>query len=251
MNIKSVSFEQDSKELILLERILMSNNCYLYFFEKDTIELEGEKIKTTSIYVQPILSRALKYKVLKPCKIYGVRLPIDGVYRMHITPKNQVVDLANYYPKEVLEILKHACQQKKFEALQTFINHFEYKDSSFLGAVKYIVNTQKTEVKVKELASYLNCSTRYIEKEFKKKIGITPKQYLRNKKFIEALAFYKPELHWKDIGYYHYRHFLRDWKQVMELPFDETSLNSYAHQARLIVSTRSRNNKKRVKATNK
>jgi len=120
-------------------------------------------------------------------------------------------------------------------------------NNSFLEfAVRQIFSTDGT-ISIDQLTQHVHASRRYVEKVFKEKIGMSPKQYaqiIRVKKTSMYLLDPRSNLNLREIvhklDYYDQSHLLKDFKAVMgqsptaflkrQILFSESDLMSYLDQ---------------------
>jgi AraC-like DNA-binding protein len=88
------------------------------------------------------------------------------------------------------------------------------KESYIFPALKLIKNNPSF-LKIEELANLLNVSRRFLEKEFKKYIGITPKKFIQIERFKKTLKATNQKLSALALehGYYDQAHFIKKFKE--------------------------------------
>lgn len=201
--------------------MLPSFYTYIYYFEKNSVAINGKTIKELGLYLNPIFSEAVKYNIKQTKDCWGVIMPLNAPGRLKITPKQALINLTNYYPEATNNILSKKIATEKLNTLIQFLNNFSYDKNSIVQDVGEHIIQKKGIVKVNELAKKFNCSTRFIQKEFASNVGVATKQYTRNIRFIYALVNYMGKKPWKAKTYHHFTHFKKDWDAVIKTPFTE------------------------------
>ncbi len=152
-----------------------------------------------------------------------------------IEPSN-LVDTMIQLPKVFGMHADNLCEilwaEKDFYAKQKVIEDlicklelsFIMKNDIYCLATK-LIESQAGQLKVCEVARILNVSTRTLERQFSKILGITPKQFIRLVRFQNAVERLKETCKSKnladiahDSGYFDQSHFIKDFKSLSGQP---------------------------------
>jgi AraC-like DNA-binding protein len=92
-------------------------------------------------------------------------------------------------------------------------------DMSYLNAAAELIRNSK-EIKIEDLANRIFISKRQLEREFKNKVGISPKQYFRITRINEVIRLLNDDRAMDltsvalNCGYYDQAHFINDFKRM-------------------------------------
>lgn len=143
--------------------------------------------------------------------IVGIRLTINGWFRLFNIPpyemKNEDQNLDYVLGKtqadtiaEKLFYCKNSFQ--KFLLLENWIvERLSFHDKTLKNDIVNLI-LQKPFYSLKEIEKYSGYSRQYLHKLFKSKTGLTPKEYLQIKRFLNTLEIInKYPQKWTDIVY--------------------------------------------------
>ncbi|MDE5306285.1 helix-turn-helix transcriptional regulator [Providencia stuartii] len=81
-------------------------------------------------------------------------------------------------------------------------------------------STEIQPKKINDIADEMGYSARFIQKEFLKEYGITPKRYQINcrlEQLLKAMLAEQDTYRWLETGYYDQSHFYRDFKRYFTM----------------------------------
>ncbi len=162
--------------------------------------------------------------VFKPGALYR----LTGIPSHYLT--NQYIDASTIFSKEiqlVSEKINHCTSfLKMIEAVEQFLVH-EIKRKSYdihpLDITSAILFSNQEIPGVDALAKTSCYSLRQFERQFKLRMGVSPKYFLKVMRFENAFRMKNknPLLNWFSIaiacGYYDYQHLARDYKELTGL----------------------------------
>jgi AraC-like DNA-binding protein len=162
-------------------------------------------------------------------KVFGIRFKPEGMYHTFGLPASEVqesfADMQAFIGRDFREFTsrlrgKNSVQQMIFLSenyLKKNINDNKI-NLYYLNRAAEIIRKRKGLISIEELASKVYISTRQLEREFKEKIGIPPKSYMRIARLNEVNIAIKKgiRLNLTDLalstGYSDQAHFIRDFK---------------------------------------
>ncbi len=163
---------------------------------------------------------------------FGIRFKPEGIYNLFGIPAS--VFSENYEDMELIlgKEFREYCEQvrvstdinqKVILSNQYLCKQLErnHPESTYLNrAAELIRNTNGVE-KIDELPNRIYISLRQLQREFKQKIGVTPKQYYRIARLNDVNRMLEKNGHIEftkiahDCGYADQAHFIRDFKSIM------------------------------------
>jgi AraC-like DNA-binding protein len=120
-------------------------------------------------------------------------LAIQQLFGISVGELNdELVDLNSFLQAELTDILLNSrTHEQRIAILVNFLsrrvlqlNHFRYE----MESVMLMIGDVKNETSVAKLIKHFNFSERKLERIFKESIGLTPKFYLRTKRFERSLS---------------------------------------------------------------
>jgi AraC-like DNA-binding protein len=166
----------------------------------------------------------------KLVKVFGIRFKPEGIYHIFRTPASEVhqsfVDMESIAGQDFREVcskLKEAVSTSQMISLAEEYLLKKLNNSPlnlyYLNRAADIIRKRKGNISISELAGKVYISTRQLEREFKQKIGISPKNYMRiarlnevNRKIQNGERVDLTSLSYI-AGYSDQAHFIRDFRQ--------------------------------------
>jgi AraC-like DNA-binding protein len=180
------------------------------------------------MHTQPI-----NYQINTNCKFIHVLLKPAGIYQLlkeklsHIVNQGCTFECFNHnfnaVAQQLLPVQKDTDAIPRIEA--ALLNYYAgLKPTDSLGDVspvsEYIFREQGM-VKIEALAHKFRVSRRWLEKQFERQVGLTPKVFVRLTRFRNVLRQVTalPQQDWGDIvgafGYYDQSHLIRDFRDFV------------------------------------
>jgi AraC-like DNA-binding protein len=177
-----------------------------------------------------LLTRPYEVRFSGTVSIFAIRFKPEGIYNIFGIPASEFKDGFD----DIGMILGHSfrsfCHRLREEKstatmvglTENFLlnslqrNNLDY---NYLNLAAEIIR-QKQEIKIEELSNRVAISQRQLEREFKKKLGVSPKHYLRIMRLNEVQRLLKERPF--DLtsiayhcGYTDQAHFIRDFKKII------------------------------------
>jgi len=186
------------------------------------VVLFGQQTEVTHRYVgnQFLLIQA----VFKP----GALFRLTGIPSHYLT--NQYIDAATVFPKEIKEVNDRINTCNSFPQMILAVESFILQEAKQknchihpLDIVTANLFRQDMVPDVDAMAKSACQSVRHFERQFKLRMGVSPKYFLKVMRFENAfrLKNKNPFLDWLSIaiicGYYDYQHLARDYKDLTGL----------------------------------
>jgi len=172
--------------------------------------------------------------------IFGVRFQPGGSYYFIPYPPGELInfhgeidDLWGKHSLYLIDKIRDRCRNTKDRI--DFLNHYlhqclndRHKEVPAIDLALNVIDKVKGQVNIHGLSKVVGLSTRQLERRFKERVGISPKQLCRNLRFKNVLKHLSgsPADSWSDValscGYYDQAHMIRDFKH-----FTSTSPGAY------------------------
>lgn len=165
----------------------------------------------------------------RPVRVFGIRFKPEGTYPLFGLPagelSGQTADVESVAGRRFREFCHRLREQKLVESRLALSDHFLQEQLRRREVERYyvqhaadLIRRTNGQITVDELAGNVHISRRQLEREFKQKIGLSPKRYSRIARLNEAnrrlesgdvdslttLAY--------DSGYADQAHFIREFK---------------------------------------
>ncbi|MBU1053038.1 MAG: helix-turn-helix domain-containing protein [Proteobacteria bacterium] len=224
--------QSDASQQFLTEGIELSFNL------GDPIEIAmGDSIGKTveSVSISGPLTKPMKMRANGRIEIFGVCFRPGGAYPFFPYPAHELTncladtqELWGTKGASLVECFFNTCLTSKdrVEYLDRFFLHQlkqnNRKDDSVSAAI-LAIELYKGFITIDYLAKTVGVSCRHLERKFKERVGLSPKQLCRNLRFKNALSrkIQNPEGSWLetalDSGYYDQAHMIMDFKHFTGL----------------------------------
>lgn len=158
-------------------------------------------------------------------RIFSIVFNATGLYRLLCSPlhefDNSCIELENILGSQAAEFTERLQNLISTDELKEHTDHFFlsrlYKLTPEIP-VDRLLATMTPGQTVAALSELANISIRQFERVCHQRLGMSPKRYLRLRRFCMAYKMKEqhPDKSWLDItfamGYYDQMHFIRDWK---------------------------------------
>ncbi len=165
-------------------------------------------------------------------KVFGIRFKPEGIYNLFGIPASKFVgsyeDMTLVLGREFREFCERL---KEKQSTRNRIHHTEqYLFNSalrnkiqitYVNRAAELIRKTNGALRIEELSDKVCISLRQLEREFKDKVGMTPKQYLRISRMNEVQRILETNhsLSFTEIahqsGYADQAHFIRDFKRII------------------------------------
>jgi len=177
------------------------------------------------LYTKPYEIRFKNY-----VKVFAIRFKPEGIYNIFGVPASLLMDRYedmslvvgngfidfSHRLKEEISVLS-MIQRTENYLLKNLLNN--KIDMNYVNLAANLIRNTKG-VKIKDLSSRLCISKRQLEREFKEKVGISPKHYLRIIRINEVLRLLNEDqvIDLTSVayqcGYFDQSHFINDFKRI-------------------------------------
>ncbi|MCB0652395.1 MAG: AraC family transcriptional regulator [Saprospiraceae bacterium] len=211
----------------------------LYFYPKDHVKvlptIDAEGITAPMANITGPKNKPVGLKFGKDYLMIKVAFQPTGLYRLLKIPMQKTVNTglnaADFFPQEISiineKLIKSTSYDEMIELVSDFINEImangiAEEEPIDLVAIKMLDPFAKNSLP--EWASMACLSLRQFERNFTKRVGISPKMYIRIVRFENAMKIknQSPEKSWSDIalecGYNDSSHLLREFRQFADFP---------------------------------
>lgn len=165
----------------------------------------------------------------KHVKVFGIRFKPEGIYHTFGIPASEFhqnfVDMESFagiHFRDFCSAIRksNSASQMISAAEKYFIKKINSSrlNLSYLNLAAELIRKRNGNILINELAGKVYISTRQLEREFKQKLGISPKGYMRiarlndvNRKIISGRRIDLTEISFST-GYSDQAHFIRDFK---------------------------------------
>ncbi len=186
--------------------------------------------QTPDYMIMGLFTKPYEVRFKNYVKVFAIRFKPEGIYNVFGVPASELMDRYedmsmvlgrgfldfSHRLKEEISVISMIQRTEDYLLKNLLDNKIDVNYVNF--AAKLIRNTKG--VKIKDLPGKLCISKRQLEREFKDKIGISPKHYLRIIRINEVLRLLNEE-HVIDLtsvayhcGYFDQAHFINDFKRI-------------------------------------
>lgn len=174
--------------------------------------------------------RPMRMRPTGAVKLFGICFRPGGSYPFFKVPAHELVDqlpdVSDIWGSEgrrFVDRIQNDCRttQSRIEAISVYLLHLlrqKLRDDAAINAAIEAIDGFKGRISVEDLARYLGMSCRHLERRFKERIGITPKQLCRNTRFKHAYKQMEASHreNWVDTalacGYYDQAHLINEFR---------------------------------------
>ena len=132
-----------------------------------------------------------------------------------------VYDLWESKRLEVFHRVRNECEttKERINHLDHYLlRQFDIKQDTYLSVAVDVIEANKGQVNIDNLARLIGLSARHLERKFRARVGISPKQFCRNLRFKNILTHREtsPSVSWASTaiscGYYDQSHMINDFR---------------------------------------
>ena len=163
-------------------------------------------------------------------KVFAIRFKPEGIYNVFGVPasvlKERFEDMTMILGSDFRDFCHRLKEEKSIAAMIRRTEKFVLKslqsnkiDMSYVNTAAELIRTTKG-IRIEDLPDRIFISQRQLEREFKNKVGISPKQYLRITRINEVLSYLNAN-YTMDLtsvayhcGYFDQAHFINDFKSI-------------------------------------
>lgn len=226
------SFNADASGRISMQ--MVPNGCLELIFHLNDLHCDLEKDDTWSqspdYMVIGLFTKPYEVRFKNFVEVFSIRFKPEGVYSIFGIPASELKD--TYHDMALIlgdRFLDFSNRLKEEQSVISMIRQTEQFllknlmdrkiDMNYINFAAELIRNKKG-VRIEDLPGQVCISQRQLEREFKNKVGISPKHYLRIIRINEVLRLLKDN---KAIdltsvayhcGYYDQAHFINDFKNI-------------------------------------
>lgn len=217
----------------VISRHLPKGQNLLVFNFGDNVEIlnsSSDFLINFPFFIVPAYKSSIIIKQKGVIDLFGISFIAEGLYKLLEIP---MTELKVDFPKSLAEIyeslyfdMKHSNFQERIKLAELFLQkHLNQSISNphFQKALQLINNT-KGAIKVSEIANLINTSERQLQRLFKSRIGISPKNYCkitRVNSYIEYILNKGKSVDWMELvvryNYHDQPHLINEVKAIAKL----------------------------------
>ncbi|MBC2840083.1 response regulator transcription factor [Robiginitalea sp. SC105] len=226
------SFNADASGRISMQTV--PNGCLELIFHLNDLHCDLEKDHTWSqspdYMVIGLHTKPYEVRFKNFVKVFSIRFKPEGLYGIFGVPASELKDtyhdMALILGDRFMDFSNRLKEEKSVVSMIRQTEQFLLKnlmdskiDMNYINVAAELIRNKKG-VKIEDLPGQVCISQRQLEREFKNKVGISPKHYLRIIRINEVLRLLKGN---KAIdltsvayhcGYYDQAHFINDFKNI-------------------------------------
>jgi len=222
----------DSNTGVHLRHTPKGQNLLIFNFG-DSIEQDNNQgifFLSPSIFIIPAINSSRVFKQKGNIDLFGVSFIADGLFNFIQKPVSKLEsNFPNELKKECAELfitMKQSGFSLKAELtenfLRTYINQ-KRRNPTFKKAFQLIHKTRGC-IKVSDLSKLVHVSERQLQRLFRSRLGISPKDYckvVRVNGYIESILTKEGKIDWMDLvvefNYHDQPHFVNEVKSITKL----------------------------------
>ncbi len=199
----------------------------------DPIDIENNSGAVKTMIGSGITGPMIRPMRLRPCgdmNLFGICFRPGGSYPFFKIPAHELTDQApdvsDLWGSEggrFVDRIQNDCltTQSRIETVSDYLLHLLHRslrDDHAINAAIGLIDCLKGCISVDSLARYLGMSCRHLERKFKERIGMTPKQLCRSTRFKYAYKQIEASHrnNWVDMalacGYYDQAHLINEFR---------------------------------------
>ena len=174
--------------------------------------------------------RPMRLKPSGTLNLFGICFRPGGGYPFFKIPAHELADqfpdvgdLWGSTGNRFVDRIQNDCltAESRIEAISVYLLHLldkNLRDDATVKAAIDVIDCFKGSISIEDLASYLGMSCRHLERRFRERIGMTPKQLCRNTRFKHAYKQIEASHreNWVDMaltcGYYDQAHLINEFR---------------------------------------
>jgi AraC-like DNA-binding protein len=199
----------------------------------DPIDIENNNGAIKTMAASGITGPMIRPMRLKPSgtvNLFGICFRPGGSYPFFKIPAHELVDqspdvsdLWGSAGRRFVDRIQNDClsTESRIEAISAYLVKLletQFRDDAAIKAAIDVIDCFKGRISVDDLARCLGMSCRHLERKFKERIGMTPKQLCRNTRFKHAYKQIEASHRksWVDMalacGYYDQAHLINEFR---------------------------------------
>lgn len=213
---------------------LIPNGCLELIIHLNDIHCNLHKnnswSQTPDYMIIGLYTRPYEVRFKNHVKVFGIRFKPEGIYNVFGVPalllKERYEDMAMVLGSKFKEFSHRLREEKSIAGMISRSENYLLKslldnkiELNYVNLAADLIRNTKG-IKIEDLTRKLHISQRQLERGFKKKVGISPKHYLRITRINEVLRILNDN---KSIdltsvayhcGYFDQAHFIKDFKRI-------------------------------------
>lgn len=226
------SFNSDANGLVSMQ--LIPNGCVELIIHLNDLHCDLQKddkwSQTPDYMILGLYTNPYEVRFKNHVKVFAIRFKPEGIYNVFGVPasvlKERFEDMSQVFGKGFRDFSHRLREDKsvidKIKRAERYLltNHRNKRiDFNYVNVAAEIIRKNKG-IKIEELAKMLFISKRQLQREFKNKVGISPKHYYRITRINEVLRLLDSDRQ-MDLtsvayacGYFDQAHFINDFKRI-------------------------------------
>jgi AraC-like DNA-binding protein len=240
----------DNESGVALRHIPKGQSLLIFNFGDKIEQLESPntELLDTSYFIIPAIATSKVFKQKGEINLFGVTFIADGLFNFLQHPISEspirLPDSLKEKCEELYLNLKTLSFNEKAKETEKFLNNHinqKKKNPTFNHAIKLIEETSGCII-VSELAEKVNVTERQLQRLFKSRLGISPKDYckvIRVNSYIEFILTKEKSVDWMELvvafNYHDQPHLVNEIKSITKLSpqkllrYRDTLYNLYSY----------------------
>ncbi|MBC8770423.1 AraC family transcriptional regulator [Arenibacter sp. BSSL-BM3] len=213
---------------------MIPNGCLELIIHLNDLHCDLENNKTWSqtpdYLILGLITQPCEVRFKNCVSVFAIRFKPEGIYNIFGVPSSLLMesyeDMSMVLGHGFLDFSKRLKEKIGVDSMIRHTENYLLKnlldkkiDLNYVNLAAELIRNTKG-VRIKDLSSQLYISQRQLEREFKEKLGISPKHYLRIVRINEVLRLLNED-HMIDLtsvayqcGYFDQAHFIKDFKKI-------------------------------------
>jgi len=213
---------------------LIPNGCLELIIHLNDLHCDLQKddrwSQTPDYMIIGLFTNPYEVRFKSHVKVFSIRFKPEGIYNVFGVPASEFMeryeDMSMVIGQEFRDFSHRIREEKSVLNMIKRADHYLLKnlqnkkiDMSYVNEAAELIRNSKV-IKIEDLAGKLYISKRQLEREFKKKVGISPKHYFRITRINEVLRCLNgnQKMDLTNVayhcGYYDQAHFIHDFKTI-------------------------------------
>ncbi len=210
-------------------RYVPKGQSLLIFNYGNKINLPNKEINTL-FFIVPMISSSLVINQTGKIDLFGISFIGDGLYKLvgqpiqnvdQPLPEKLFAKLQNLYSE-----LQDVSFEQKCSSIESFLvdNLNQSRHNETFHRAVQLINKSRGKIKISDLSEQLNVSPRQLQRQFKIRLGLTPKNYckvIRVNHYLSYILENPDSVDWMDLvvefNYHDQPHLINEVKTIAKL----------------------------------